>query len=44
MIGGITIISVLGWLFPRYGGRHWFHGPQKTISEHVLERAIVHGD
>ena len=30
MIGGITLISVLGWLI---SGRKWFKGPQRLVSE-----------
>jgi hypothetical protein len=45
MIGGITIISVGGWFFPKWGGRHWFKGPQRTISEETVARArIIGGD
>jgi amino acid transporter len=42
MIGGITIISVLGWWMPfGLGGRHWFTGPQKTINEADMVGAVV---
>ena len=30
MIGAITLISTLGWLF---SARKWFKGPQRLISE-----------
>lgn len=30
MIGGITLICGLGWIF---SGRKWFKGPQRLISE-----------
>lgn len=41
MIGGISIISLVGWLFPKYGGRHWFEGPKRTISVEEVEGATV---
>lgn len=46
MIGGISIISLLGWVFPfGLGGKHWFKGPQRTISEEeVIEARMVRGD
>lgn len=43
MIGGISVISIVGWLFPRWGGKHWFKGPQKTITEEELDGAVVQG-
>jgi len=43
MIGGITIISIGGWFLPRWGGRHWFKGPQRTISEETVARAKIIG-
>jgi hypothetical protein len=46
MIGGISIISLVGWVFPfGLGGKHWFKGPQRTISEEeVIEARVVGGD
>lgn len=44
MIGGITILSLVGWILPfGLGGRHWFRGPRRTISEHEMEKAQVVG-
>lgn len=43
MIGGISIISFVGWWLPRWGGRHWFQGPQRTISEEEVREARVIG-
>ncbi|KAI9034204.1 amino acid or gaba permease [Hyaloraphidium curvatum] len=45
MIGGITLISSLGWIF---SGRKWFKGPQRLISEAEAEAmeeayAATHG-
>ncbi|KAJ2970844.1 hypothetical protein NQ176_g7987 [Zarea fungicola] len=38
MIGSITLISLVGWVFPfGLGGRHWFKGPQKTITDSETE-------
>jgi amino acid transporter len=42
-IGIISIISLAGWLFPRWGARHWFVGPVKTISEQELAGMRVEG-
>lgn len=45
MIGGITIISFGAWILPfGLGGRHWFHGPQRTISEADVKAARVRED
>ena len=40
-IGAITIVSVVGWIFPKWGGRHWFKGPIKTITDEELRSARV---
>jgi amino acid transporter len=42
-IGIISIVSLGGWFFPRWGGRHWFEGPIKTITEAELRNARVEG-
>ncbi|TVY59361.1 Thiamine transporter thi9 [Lachnellula cervina] len=45
MIGGISIISFLGWVFPfGLGGKYWFKGPQRTISEEDVNEARVIGE
>jgi hypothetical protein len=37
MIGGISIISLVGWVLPfGYGGRAWFKGPQRTLRRRGL--------
>ncbi|TVY15035.1 Thiamine transporter thi9 [Lachnellula arida] len=42
MIGGISMISLLGWVFPfGLGGKSWFKGPQRTISEEDANEARV---
>ncbi|KAH6718405.1 amino acid or gaba permease [Leptodontidium sp. MPI-SDFR-AT-0119] len=42
MIGGISIISLVGWWLPfGYGGRSWFKGPQRTISVEEVERGVI---
>lgn len=44
MIGGVSIVSLLGWWLPfGFGGRHWFKGPQRTISEEEVASATVVG-
>jgi len=42
-IGIISIVSLAGWFFPRWGGRHWFKGPIKTITEEELSNMRVEG-
>jgi hypothetical protein len=43
MIGGITIISLIGWILPfGYGGRTWFKGPQKTITDAEVSNMTTH--
>jgi hypothetical protein len=34
VLGGILILSVIYFYFPKYGGVYWFKGPVTTI-EHV---------
>jgi len=42
MIGGISIVSLVGWVLPwGLGGRHWFKGPMRTISEEVVRGGRV---
>jgi hypothetical protein len=38
-IGAITIVSVVGRIFPKRGGRHWFKGPIKRITDEELRSA-----
>lgn len=40
-IGAITVISVVGWIFPQWGGRHWFQGPIETITDDEFRSARV---
>ncbi|KAH8647445.1 amino acid or gaba permease [Tricladium varicosporioides] len=45
MIGGISFVSLLGWVLPLgFGGRGWFKGPQRTISEEEIISARVEGE
>lgn len=45
MIGGISIISLAGWILPfGYGGKTWFKGPQRTITELEFSEARVEGE
>ena len=32
VLGGILILSVGWYYFPKYGGVHWFTGPVRTID------------
>jgi hypothetical protein len=42
MIGGISLISLLGWVAPfGLGGRHWFQGPQGTISKEEVAAGVI---
>jgi len=42
MIGGISIISLVGWVVPfGYGGKTWFKGPQRTITEEEVSAGRV---
>ena len=42
-IGIISILSLGGWFFPKWGARHWYKGPIKTITEQELKNARVEG-
>jgi hypothetical protein len=42
-VGIVTILSLGGWILPVVGGRHWFLGPKKTITEEELRNARVEG-
>ena len=44
MIGAISIISLIGWVLPfGLGGRHWFKGPARTISDQDFARSRIEG-
>ena len=42
-IGIVTVVIVGGWVLPVYGGRYWFKGPLKTITDEESRRARVEG-
>ncbi len=42
-IGIISIISLGGWFFPKWGAKNWFNGPVKTITDAELRNARVEG-
>lgn len=45
MIGGVTIIILVGWFMPfGLGGRYWFKGPQRTITEAEFKEALIIDD
>ncbi|KAF2721446.1 amino acid or gaba permease [Polychaeton citri CBS 116435] len=45
MIVGIGIIALGGWFFPfGLGGRNWFNGPKKTISDADIATARIKED
>ncbi|KAK1215358.1 hypothetical protein PQX77_022042 [Marasmius sp. AFHP31] len=37
VFGGVMVLSVLWYYFPKYGGVHWFTGPVATISKEAPE-------
>ena len=37
VFGGVMVLSVLWYYFPKYGGVHWFTGPIATISQEAPE-------
>ncbi|KAL0065445.1 hypothetical protein AAF712_007509 [Marasmius tenuissimus] len=37
VFGGVMVLSVLWYYFPKYGGVHWFTGPVTTISKEAPE-------
>lgn len=32
VFGGVLLLSLVWYYFPKYGGVHWFTGPQSTIE------------
>lgn len=32
VVGGVMILSILWYYFPKYGGVHWFKGPVPNID------------
>jgi len=32
VLGGVIILSLIYYYFPKYGGKCWFHGPVQTIE------------
>lgn len=37
VLGGVMILSVTWYYFPKYGGVHWFTGPVANIREMALQ-------
>ncbi|TFK37004.1 amino acid transporter [Crucibulum laeve] len=37
VLGGVLILAVAYFYFPKYGGRHWFKGPISTIGDMPIE-------
>ena len=38
-------MSLVGWVLPwGWGGKHWFKGPMRTISEDVVKGGRVVGE
>ncbi|KAI0321890.1 amino acid transporter [Amylostereum chailletii] len=35
VLGGVLVLSVAWYYFPRYGGVHWFTGPVPTVEGHA---------
>ncbi len=33
VIGGVILLSVIYFYFPKYGGVYWFNGPVANVSE-----------
>ena len=33
VFGGVIILSIIYYYFPKYGGVYWFKGPVSTIEE-----------
>jgi len=45
MIGGISIISTVAWIFPfGLGGRYWFKGCKRTITDEEFRTAKIIDD
>lgn len=40
VLGGVTILSVLYYYFPKYGGIHWFRGPVVTLEDNGESESI----
>ena len=41
MIGAITVIAIVTFFIPIWGGHYWFHGPQKTITSAEVSNITV---
>jgi hypothetical protein len=37
VFGGVIVLSLIWYYFPKYGGVHWFTGPQTTVEGVVQE-------
>jgi hypothetical protein len=33
VLGGVLVLSVIYFYFPKYGGVYWFKGPVNTVGE-----------
>ncbi|PPQ75687.1 hypothetical protein CVT26_001521, partial [Gymnopilus dilepis] len=45
VLGGALVLSIIYYFFPKYGGRHWFTGPVRTLeAEEAASSRRTSGD
>ncbi|TFY50909.1 hypothetical protein EVG20_g11261, partial [Dentipellis fragilis] len=42
--GGVVILSLAYYFFPKYGGRYWFKGPIRTVEDDLDAGSAARGD
>ncbi|TFY62224.1 hypothetical protein EVG20_g6781 [Dentipellis fragilis] len=42
--GGVMILSLAYYFFPKYGGRYWFQGPIRTVEDDLDAGSAARGD
>ena len=38
VLGGVLVLSLIWYYFPRYGGVHWFTGPVSNVDGHEAHK------
>jgi len=40
VLGGVMVLSLVWYYFPKYGGVHWFTGPVPTVDRRTAESSV----
>jgi hypothetical protein len=43
VFGGVLLLSVLWYYFPKWGGKYWFEGPIRNVEVEVEDGEVGNG-